>query len=204
MIQKCWHLDYHVRPTFLSLQKEKPWDEAKLALTKFTQDLKEKLMLHLFKGEGKTVPFGKFLRVLSKYLSEYKRLYLIDDIDGPFNSTPYLRTLIQAFNLSTGREHISKESVLLFLSWVSLTKKGNLRSNLLFIHLGFFFFGIMEQEEAFKIHSKSPKYGTYCIRWSNNQGSFVLDYIPKKKKNSLEIILPRVNSQKLRRSRWRI
>jgi len=140
MIKKCWHLDYKVRPTFLSLQKEKPWEEAKLALTRVSQDLKKKLMIDLFKGEIKTVPFGLFLKALKEYLSESSRLFVLEDLEGPFNTTPYVRTLLRAFNLSTGREHISQESILLFLSWVSLTKSTEILDQLYHLFTSDFFF----------------------------------------------------------------
>jgi hypothetical protein len=103
--------------------------------------------------------------------------------EGPFDG-PFIRTLIVALDLAKGTEQVTEEAVRRLLTWVHKARKNEILDHLYGFLTKDFFFGIMDDASAKDLLSKSSKAGTYLVRWSNQAGTFVLDYIPKKKKGS--------------------
>jgi len=179
MIKTCWKGDIQERPSFKELRHKKPWEQARVT-SSAAGDKNTAQLVELFK-HAKTVRFGTFVKKCADVLSESNRLFLRDEFSGPFDS-PYVRTLIVALGIPKGTENISEESVRRLLNWVHKARKNEILDLLYSFFTKDYFFGIMEDNEIRELLSRSPKAGTYCVRWSNQAGTFVLDHIPKKKK----------------------
>jgi len=83
-------------------------------------------------------------------------------------------------DLAKGTDEVSEESVRRMINWINKARKNEYLDLLYSLFTKEYFFGIME--DSSEIFGKSPKAGTYLIRWSNQHGMFYLDYIPKKSK----------------------
>jgi serine/threonine protein kinase len=175
MIKSCWKTDPNARPTFKELRKSEPWNTAKVTAANTDKNLSK--ILEEFKGK-KTVKFSKFVRLCSEVFSEPQRLFLEKD-DGPFDA-PFIRTLMAVLDLAKGTDEVSEESVRRMINWINKARKNEYLDLLYSLFTKEYFFGIME--DSSEIFGKSPKAGTYLIRWSNQHGMFYLDYIPKKSK----------------------
>jgi len=93
-----------------------------------------------------------------------------------------------ALDLAKGTEQVSEDSVRRLLTWVHKARKNEILDHLYSFFTKDYFFGILDDNTAKEALSKSAKAGTYLVRWSNQAGTFVLDYIPKKKKGAEMII----------------
>jgi len=82
--------------------------------------------------------------------------------------------------LPKGTDEVTEESVRRMINWINKARKNEYLDLLYSLFTKEYFFGIME--DSSDIFGKSPKAGTYLIRWSNQHGMFYLDYIPKKSK----------------------
>jgi len=178
LIKNCWKADLKERPTFKHLQQTKPWDEAKKS-SAAASDKNIQTLLELF-NNNKSVKFGAFSKKCSEVLSEHVRLFLNDENEGPFEGI-YIRTLIVALELTSGRDAVTEDSVRRLLSWVAKSKKNEILDLLYSFFNKDFFFGFLTDEQV-RDKFINAKSGSYLVRWSNVKGSFVLDYIPKKKK----------------------
>jgi hypothetical protein len=137
--------------------------------------------LELFSAHTKNVKFGTFAKKFGEVLSESNRLFMSDEIEGPFDSQ-YIRVLVEALNLESGRHSVNEDTVRRLLNWVSKSKKNEILDLLYGFLTKDYFFGFMEDDEVKQTFSKEKvKPGSYIVRWSNSVGAFVLDYIPKKK-----------------------
>jgi serine/threonine protein kinase len=184
LIKSCWKSDLNARPSLKDIYLQKPWDQAKIS-SSAASDKNTGQLLELFNAHTKTVRFSQFVKKCSDVLSESSRLFLADDYEGPFDG-PYIRTLIVALDLTKGTDNVSEDSVRRLLSWVYKARKNEILDLIYSFFTKDYFFGTMDDNEAKDIISRSPKAGTYLVRWSNAVGSFVIDYIPKKKKGQLE------------------
>jgi len=182
LIKRCWQTDKNKRPTFKAMQEENPWVKAKQGAAVNTDKTIQSL-LDLFTAHSKNVKFGSFAKRFGEVLSESQRLFMSDEFEGPFDSQ-YIRVLIEALNLESGRHSVNEDSVRRLINWVSKCKKTEILDLLYSFLLRDYFFGFMEEEEVRKTFSRDKaKPGSYIVRWSNSLGCFVLDYIPKKGKN---------------------
>jgi serine/threonine protein kinase len=178
MIKDCWRSDPSARPTFSALKKSEPWNIAKITAANTDKSLTKILEEFVDKDKNKKpVKFSKFVRVCSEQFSEPQRLFLEKD-DGPFDA-PYIRTLLAVLDLPKGTEEVPEENVRRMITWIGKARKNEYLDLLYSLFTKEYFFGIME--DSSEVFGKSPKAGTFLVRWSNQNGMFFLDYIPKKK-----------------------
>jgi hypothetical protein len=179
MIQKCWQLEPQNRPSFQKLKEDKPWDQARTASSNIHKNMVE--ILDLFSKDVKTVKFPEVLKKFAEVLGESNKLSIKDE-NGPFDGH-YIRTLMAALGIGKGTDPVTLESVRRVINWLSSNvQKKEVLDILYKVFTENYFFGLMEEEQAKEVLSKSGKEGSYLIRWSNQSGQFILDYIPKKQK----------------------
>jgi len=180
MIKSCWKTKLEERPTFKDLRQQKPWEAAKVS-SSAAGDKNTAQLVELF-THNKTISFSGFVKKFANILSETSRLFLKSE-EGPFDGV-YIRTLIVALDLAKGTEQVTEESVRRLLTWVTKSRKNEILDFLYSFFTKDYFFGIIDDNSAKEYLSKSAKAGIYLVRWSNQAGTFVLDYIPKKKKGA--------------------
>jgi len=182
LIKRCWKLVLEERPSFKEIRAEKPWDKAKLT-SSATSDKNTQQLLELFKGDIKAIQFGYFVEKCREVLNESLRLFIPDPIAGPFDE-PFVRTLVAALDIPSGKEKVNEENVRRILTWVNKSKKNEMLDLLYSFMNKEYFFGVMDDDQVkLQFTRDKVKPGSYLVRWSNVHGAFVLDYIPKKKKN---------------------
>jgi serine/threonine protein kinase len=177
MIKDCWRSDPGARPTFKDLRKTEPWNIAKITAANTDKSLTKILEEFVKDKDKKGVKFSKFVRVCSEQFSEPQRLFLEKD-DGPFDA-PYIRTLLAVLDMAKGTDDVPEENVRRMITWIGKARKNEYLDLLYSLFSKDYFFGIME--DSVDTFGKSPKAGTFLVRWSNQNGMFFLDYIPKKK-----------------------
>jgi len=164
------------RPPFSQLRAEHPWT----ALSSGKDKGYKAEVLEIF-AKTNAVPFGEFVRELGRITENRDKLFVNHPVNGPWESYS-LRLLMAALEVPKGDQKVNVENVRRLLGWLDDTKKIEIVEFLYHYFTQQWFFGLTSTEELTNIFNRSKEHGCYCVVWDNILSSFVLYYLPKKRK----------------------